>query len=220
MSAQIQEQQAIVTPVFEVGQKVAFIFNKEDCLPATIRNPNFNGTYDLVVQTILEETTIDWGANKNFQRVTKIELKPKVYEKVRLTDPTLIFTRTPQKLSDPVVDPARGLSQTHTDTWQPQKQKLQVPRFDNWHTCHVGCFFDPTKWHYRVRAWRASFRDVGGIIIPEVTEFFPKNKPLYNNYEKAFAKYFKERHQNKGKWNLVEITALIPQIKEEVEENA
>lgn len=198
-------------PQLQEGQQIAFIHNRIDVVSGVITKLNHD-SYDLEVYIPTTATKVVFNSQRTgFERVTSTTLVAQTRPKARLYDPRTIFKKQMVALSQ-VQEVDGGGTQTHVDLFIPQPTLLHIPRFHDFHTSLVGTFFDPSPYCFKVLCWRAEL-ELDGQRFPAVTELFPRKKPFYTDFNKAFNRYFKEYHQGMSKsgskWNRVDIQVFL-----------
>jgi hypothetical protein len=196
-----------LTNPFYLKQPIAFINDKIDVVPGYISQVNRDGTYDLKVLIPRQRASIKFDRqHTSFDRVVSMELVEEDRLKARPNDPTIVF----RKQAVALVDAQRGTEgviQTHIDQYLPSGNTT-LPRFHDFHTSLVGSFFDPSLFFYKVWCWRAEL-EIQGQKFPAEEAVFPSKKPYFENFGKAFNRFFREYHQGMSKtgskWNRVEI---------------
>lgn len=205
--------------VLQKGTKVIYIYNRQDAVPAIIESIHRDReVYDIAALIPNSNVKIEWSADKRaYNRVEKVELVERLFQRVRLDDPRKIFVKTADDLAAPVRG-TEGIIQSQVTRFREAGTLLTVPRFHDWHTSIIGTFFDPSMFKFRIRCWRAATR-VENQMFPAVEEIFPKNKKqveggdFYLDFAKCFNRYFKEYHLGRSKagekWNSVEIQTFL-----------
>jgi len=209
------------SPLFEVGQEIAYIYNKEDVVPGVVKAVNDEGdgyfTYDLECFIPSISSRIKWKGSKAYKRKDSAELQPRSFLRARASDPRSTFIKVAQEIPNPVKG-QEGIYQTHTTIFIEAPRKSRVPSMGEFHTSLIGTFFDPSLFFYKVFCWRAE-RQVEKETFPAETLLFPLPKEgetegIYRDFKKAFSRYFKEYHQGRKrsetKWNKVTIQAFLP----------
>lgn len=193
------------------GQPIAFIYNRQDVVPGVITHINHDNTYDLrvYIPTTLAKIEFD-GYKTSFNRTDRIELVEREMLRVRLANPKTIFRKETVALNSPNERGLDGIEQTHVNVYKAVGIASQL-KLHEFHTSLVGTFYDPSPYNYKVHCWRAPI-EVQGQQFPAEQEIFPKKKPFYESFDKAFNRYFKEYHQSRSKsgskWNRVDIQVL------------
>lgn len=209
-----------INQTFEINQNIAFIHNKLDLVSGYITSINPDGeTYDLVVFIPRESIALKWSKNnESFKRKKTMQLIEEVRLKARVCDPRVQFRKVDIPLEQPMqVSNGQGLSsQVDIRRFIPLTDKngnprlTRIPRLSEFHTNIVGNFFDPQLFYYKIRCFRNE-REINKVKFPTETLIFPTSKPFFKTYDKCFARYFKEYHQSRGKWDQVEVLAVHPE---------
>jgi hypothetical protein len=193
---------------FKEGQSIAFIHNRQDVVPGIITNINNDNTYNLLVYIPTTQAKIEFdGYKTSFNRTDRIELLEREMLRVRPANPKTIYRKETVALNSPNERGLDGIEQTHVNVYKAVGEASQL-RLHEFHTSLVGTFYDPSIYNYKVHCWRAPI-EVQGQQFPAEQELFPKKKPFYESFDKAFNRYFKEYHQSRSKsgskWNRVDI---------------
>jgi hypothetical protein len=201
----------MIQPSFVIGQHIAFIDNKIDVVPGRIAKVNNDGTFNLRIYIPLTKSRIKFEqVDMSFSRKEKPELVEQERLRARFADPHTLFRKNIIPLNDPNQRGLDGIVQTHVNVFTPVGMAPHL-RMHEFHTSLIGTFFDPTIYNYRVYCWRAPI-EVQGTLFPSEERSFPKAKPFYADFAKAYDRFFEEYHLGRSKsgikWNRVEIMAL------------
>lgn len=205
-----------ISSTLRLNQPIAYIDSRLEVVPGIIKTINRDSTYDLEVYIPTPTVALKWqSGNRAFDRVESTELKPQPRLKTRLSDPRWNYRKQQQALTKPQRGEG-GIIQTEIDIYSPVSDfdgkpvLLQLPRFHDFHTSLVGTFFDPSIYIFNITCFRNAI-EIDGQKFPPVNEKFPRNKPYYEDFHKAYNKYFKEFHQGRSrkgsKWDSVVINA-------------
>ncbi len=205
----------LVEPSFHEGQEIAFIYNRIDLVSGVIVALNPDDTYDLECNVPIRVREVKFV--KGIPEVSyKAVLNTLSFLKASPVDPRMqvikrVTTLKELGMDEIPIDEERGTKQTSISMWRDSGRRIRVPRLTDFYAPLVGHFFDPSLFYYRIVCWRASENFRGQGIIPEIHQNFPKSKPYYTSFSKCFSRYFKEYHKNLGKWNRIEMQAILPQ---------
>jgi len=218
----------------QLNSTVAFIQNSMYVVPAKVVRVYPDGRLNLEIQEIqrsLVSRVNNIGVNAQVERVDSFILKPRTMLNVKECDPREIIGRETVPLSRP--QGGSGLSQTDTDRWVSVDQR-RIPLMTGFATSHIGKWFDPSKWNYKIYAKMEGFynkilqQEFSGVEI-----FFPQEKAFYGDFKECFDEWFAQALQSKymvengipepmstsiGSWNRCEILALEKEVEEEEEE--
>lgn len=198
---------------FRTGMDIAYIFNKEDLVLGKILKTNPDETFDLQCYIPQPTRKIEWNrAEGDFKVRNSTQLVSREFLKAKPCNPTTVFVKSDRALDRPQIGRGDGVQQTHVTEFIAQGT-TRIPRLGAFHTSIIGKFFDPSLWYYQLRCWRAAIEVRKGQFIPEEHRIFPnpQKQPYYVEFKKAFNRYFSEYHEDRGKWNRVELIAIHPE---------
>jgi len=219
--AELSDQESYKPPIisspmiqtqFIESQEIAFIDSRLEVVPGIITRVNPDETYDLEVYIPTSKIEMKWTPDRSsFDRIESTKLISQGRPRVRASDPRLVFRKQMVALAE-AQRGTEGVLQTHIDTYIPQERKLLVPRFHDFHTSLVGTFFDPSIYNFKVHCFRQE-AEIDHQKFPAVSETFPRKKPYYETFAKAYNRYFKEYHLGRSKkgskWNSVAIQVYL-----------
>lgn len=213
ISSPANSETPIPTQEYRVGMDIAYIYNKEDLVLGNIIKVNHDETFDLQCYVPQPTRKIEWNrAEGDFKVKNSTQLINKEFLKAKPCNPATIFIKADRALDRPITGRGDGVIQTHVTEFI-SGGTTRVPRFGAFHTSIIGKFFDPSLWYYQLRCWRAAIEIRKNQFVPEETKIFPnpQKQPFYTEFKKAFNRYFREYHEDRGKWNRVELIAIHPE---------
>jgi hypothetical protein len=210
---------------WSVGQPVAYTFgggyDLRDTLvfPAVITRLRYRGmepsqylVADLDVQVPRLMTDADeegaednlWLSDGRMERPkSDFRLTIRRFESVRPKDPTTVYRETSVQLDSELAAVSEGRQKT-IGKWVAV-DRVEVPNLRRLHTESLAGFFDPRRWHYRLRLIREARQNPRA---PQITRPAVDRSEAFTDFTTGFARYYTEQFERRGYWDEVRLEAV------------